>query len=919
MKAGYAFFFVFIILLKSHSLFGQAGQWTWMNGDTMSNSQGHGGSQGVPGPLNTPPALERVNSWIDLEGNLWLYGGDGVSGHSGDLWKYDIPSNMWAWMNGPGAGGQTAVYGTKGIPAPNNNPGYRLFSFCTWTDLAGNFWLFGGKSMTGYTNDLWKYQPQINQWAWMKGANFPNDTGSYGQIGIPDSLNNPPPRMETSCTWVDDDGNLWLFGGMSATGAYNDLWKYDVLTNNWTWMKGSKLKNQAGTYGTKGIPAPSNSPGGRAVHAHWKDSKGNFLLFGGFSNATNYFNDLWKYNVATNNWVWMSGNNQSNAPGLCGGMCDTSATNIPCARANSNLCWVGECGDIYGYGGKTSPAGNGTYGVLGDMWNYSLNTQNWALIEGGLSQDQYAVYGTKLLASPLNSPGGKSGGCSWTDQQGNFWLFGGGTPTHNFDTVYPPQPKNTLWKYTTDTNCPYYPGLNNIVVTADTTICRGDSIQLSASGGMYYSWSPDSTLSNPDIPNPLAFPLNNVTYILTISNEGCSKRRYIHVHVASDSLMKIDKSDTAICIGEAIQLNAGGGNNYLWNTNEITPSINVQPEVQTSYAITITNALGCVKKDSINLAVNPLPVLQMLPSPQKVCKGDSILLTVSGAQTYEWAPATWMSGIYGAAVSANPLSNITYYVTATDAFGCQNKDSIRLIVAPLPIVTVSPLQSSICSGETVLLSASGALTYAWSPAQYLSANTGSTVISSPLHDIIYTVTGSNADDCHGTAQAAIQVYSLPLTLPDTLILCLGSVINLHALSIDNCEYVWQDGQKGQDYTVSKPGRYWVTASASNCRRIDTVHVLPCTDLWIPNAFRPSSDGENARFLVKASSELSEYHLRIYSRWGECIFQSDDINKAWDGNYQNVPCPLGVYTWTIIYEGIRYEGRKALKGTVTLLR
>ncbi|MGB8989357.1 MAG: hypothetical protein WCC37_22355, partial [Candidatus Sulfotelmatobacter sp.] len=100
-----------------------------------------------------------------------------------------------------------------------------------------------------YLNDLWKYS--AGQWAWMSGANVVNQKGTYGTQGT-SAASNIPGSRSGSISWTDATGNLWLFGGRGydsagTFGYLNDLWKYSG--GEWTWIGGSNLTNQSGTYG----------------------------------------------------------------------------------------------------------------------------------------------------------------------------------------------------------------------------------------------------------------------------------------------------------------------------------------------------------------------------------------------------------------------------------------------------------------------------------------------------------------------------------------------------------------------------------------------------------------------------------------------------------------------------------------------
>src|SRR4029078_700732 len=104
----------------------------------------------------------------------------------------------------------------------------------------------------------------------------------------------PGARCETNASWLDSANNLWLFGGYNLIGSLNDLWRFDLSTLEWTWMKGSTGLGQPGVYGTLGVSNVHNTPGARCSYAKWKDGAGNFWLFGGFdpgiSGAT--YNDV---------------------------------------------------------------------------------------------------------------------------------------------------------------------------------------------------------------------------------------------------------------------------------------------------------------------------------------------------------------------------------------------------------------------------------------------------------------------------------------------------------------------------------------------------------------------------------------------------------------------------------------------------
>jgi N-acetylneuraminic acid mutarotase len=438
----------------SPRLAAQANEWTWMNGSASVDQPGVYGTKGVPVVGNVPGSRERAASWTDSSGNLWLFGGFIYGGASwfNDLWRYTPLTGEWTWMSGSNSFGSSGVYGTKGVPAAGNVPGARGDSVA-WTDSSGNLWLFGGTNSDyesgGFDmNDLWKYTPSTGEWTWMSGGQGPQ-MGVYGTKGVP-AAGNVPGSRHSAVGWMDSSGNLWLFGGdgFDASGIYdllNDLWKFTPSTGEWTWMSGSNSADQAGVYGTKGVPAAGDVPGSRYEAARWTDSSGNFWLFGGVGIAANgkesYLNDLWKYTPSTEEWTWMSGS-QGPQMGVYGTKGVPAAGNVPGSR-DSAVSWTDSSDNLWLFGGFVSVYFN-------DLWKYTPSTGEWTWMSGSNSSSQRGVYGTKGVPAVGNVPGARDTAVSWTDSNGNLWLFGGAYYEANLMTN-PGEilfDLNDLWRYT---------------------------------------------------------------------------------------------------------------------------------------------------------------------------------------------------------------------------------------------------------------------------------------------------------------------------------------------------------------------------------------------------------------------------------------------------------------------------------------
>ncbi|HKR03892.1 MAG TPA: kelch repeat-containing protein [Bacteroidia bacterium] len=448
-------FTAFVFCFLCGECFSQAGEWIWVHGDTTAAYSVIYGTQGIPSPANSPSGTYEGCEWTDKQGKFWFFGSTSYV-YDNNLWKYDPSVNMWTWMKGLGLQNDTGSYGVQGVPSPNNNPPCRGFGPASWVDTTGNLWLFGGFHYLGQyntLNDLWRYEISTNTWTWISGSNIPNQAPVYGTQGIPSIFNTPGARNEAACTWTDDFNNLWMFGGCDPLGEhYNDLWKYSILTNEWTWMKGADSAQALGIYGIQGQANLLNTPGARWCYSNWKDSNGNLWLFGGKQQTTCAYgnlNDLWKYNVSTNEWTWMKGANFPCDTGSTGIKCVSDSSNNPVSRFENRSNWVDNNGNFWMFGGAAFiPPASAV--LLNDLWMFNMTDNEWIRVWGDTLSSQFGNYGIMGVSSPCNKPGGAMGSVSWFDANTNSaYVFGG----YQYNTGGGGSIRNELWKYTIDTVC----------------------------------------------------------------------------------------------------------------------------------------------------------------------------------------------------------------------------------------------------------------------------------------------------------------------------------------------------------------------------------------------------------------------------------------------------------------------------------
>jgi N-acetylneuraminic acid mutarotase len=164
-------------------------------------------------------------------------------------------------MGGSKVAGQRGTYGTLGTPAAANIPGARAYP-ASVVDSKGYVWLFAGDGVdsTGswsYLNDLWRLDLTTLQWTWMGGSSVAGNSGQqgvYGTRGVAAATNSPGNR-ELVGFGVDQNDNLWLFGGAGYDPSfrsefYNDLWEFNTSTLQWTWVAGSSTEGPCSTPGS---------------------------------------------------------------------------------------------------------------------------------------------------------------------------------------------------------------------------------------------------------------------------------------------------------------------------------------------------------------------------------------------------------------------------------------------------------------------------------------------------------------------------------------------------------------------------------------------------------------------------------------------------------------------------------------------
>jgi N-acetylneuraminic acid mutarotase len=656
----------------------------------------------------------------------------------------------YAWIKGSNMYDQPGTYGSIGVSAPSNNPGGRDGAV-SWKDAAGNFWLFGGEgydAMGNYDNlnDLWKYNPTTNEWTWINGNNTGGQAGVYGTIGVSAASNKPGARYG-AVAWADASGNFWMFGGIgydafSSTGELNDLWKYTISTNQWTWMKGSNTSMQSGTYGTQGTGAASNVPGSRGFSNGWTDASGNFWLFGGngFDGSSGYgsLNDLWKYSQGTNQWTWMKGNNTADQNGVYGTLGTGASGNNPGGRASA-ATWADGSGNLWLLGGYGFDASSTSGDFINDQWKYSISSNQWTWVAGSNIVLQNGSYGTLGILSSTNIPGARVAAQSWTDASGNFYLFGGVglDATASF-----PDYLNDLWKYSPTTNQWAWIKGSNTQAQSGTYGTQGAPAAANTPGARFSSvgWTDSG---------------NNLWLFGGSGNDATAGSGELNdlwkLYYCAPYSLTVTVTPTLVCAGQPATLTASGASSYTWSTAS-TGSVLIVPSVIVYTPMVVgSNTAGCMSQLSLTLTGAPLPTVNLAPTNTLICFGGSATVTASGASSYSWS-----NGATGttAVVTNTVLGAWTITCFPTGANGCKGAETLTLNTVANPTIQAASTKTTICKGEVVTLTVTGTSSYSWNTTPSFTA---ASISVSPAITTTYVVTGTDANGCKTTAAVTQSV------------------------------------------------------------------------------------------------------------------------------------------------------------------
>ena len=484
-----------------------------------------------------------------------------------------------------------------------------------------------------------------------------------------------------------------------------------------------------------------------------------------------------------------------------------------------------------------------------------------------------------------------------------------------------------------------------VEITGILGMCDGETTIIDAGAGFdNYLWSTGATTQTLNV-------AYSGIYSVTVSdNLGCSSTDA--VTITADPLNLVVSSDKLICKDASADLAAAlssGGTppfSYHWSNGETTSNINVSPNTETTYTVYISDAAGCFSDTgTVSVSIQPDVSYSISANKDTVCPGDPVMITsmpISGTPPYNITDSN--NDFVNIDNIEYPYQQQTYIYTVTDACGSTASDMVTINTHPIPPLNIQADVLNGCAPLSVNFFTSqdnDNYEYTWN---FESGSIGEVAMGANVRHIfehygLYDVSVSVVSDkgCKNSLKVneLIDVYRNPeakfITNPQTVSI-IDPQINFTNLSQWADTYIWSFGD-GDSSNIVNPYHKYNNIDAYTVRLV-SITKEGCVDsvlqqivveneptIYVPSAFSPDGDNINDLFVVQANGiDLDNYNLKIYDRWGEIIFESNDLYDSWDGKAKGLDrfVQSGTYIWILVvnYEnGIEYEK----SGTVTVIR
>jgi gliding motility-associated-like protein len=473
--------------------------------------------------------------------------------------------------------------------------------------------------------------------------------------------------------------------------------------------------------------------------------------------------------------------------------------------------------------------------------------------------------------------------------------------------------------------------------TSSGSSCGDTSVVLQATGGSngQYRWytSPTGGSSLPgEINDTFSTPLltSTTNYFVSLSNGLCESSRTLAVATIIPLPAKpaiTASGATTFCAGSTVTLSTPVASGYLWSTSETTQQITVSGSG--IFTVSIEDANGCVSpaSDPVSISVNALPAKPpvVASGATTFCEGGSVVLSAPAGFSYAWSDGITTQ-------QRTIIASGNYSVSTTDSNGCTSlsSDPLAIIVnsAPAkPVITPSG-STTLCSGQSITLSAPAGFSYLWSTG----ASTQHIVVTATGN---YTVQVTDANSCTSVSSDALAVTISVCNLPPA-ISSTTAQIGLEGNLTINLTALLSDPDNNLDLAtlriVNQPASGALASINSNFELVinyqgvsftgdDTITIEVCDDesecvqqqisievkgdIVVMNGLSPNGDNINDHLQLKYIELLEstrQNRVTIYNRWGDAVFETvnyDNKNNIFLGlNKNGRELPSGTYLYKI---------------------
>ncbi len=377
-------------------------------------------------------------------------------------------------------------------------------------------------------------------------------------------------------------------------------------------------------------------------------------------------------------------------------------------------------------------------------------------------------------------------------------------------------------------------GRDLAIVPLQPTICRGDSIALTAVGADNYLWNPRDGLTIAQGGYTVARPLKTTTYtVIGTRSSGCTLTQTVTVTVSDAPPITVSPAQPVVCAGENLALSVQGASSYEWMPS---PSINttrggevwVNPKTTTSYELIATSAEGCKTYRKVEVRVNPLPTLSLKLFPDEPCKGTLVEMLASGAKRYSWLANDPIEASFTGTAKLEAQQSTTIRVIGENEFGCRDTVKADLYVKPGPAVSISNLHPTVCPGQSTQLVATGASLFRWVRNPDITSVIGNIVEVRPTTRGTYRVYGQDEEGCETFAETQVNVMQAGLPVPEFRMsaqeVCTGREIDIQDLTQNATDYYWEfpgaepafSRDPSPKIKYNTPGVYDILLTVRNC-------------------------------------------------------------------------------------------------------